>query len=195
MPNVVKTIIRKRRKRMKIESLQHVDYSGLPESLRGSMKRYLEYGIDPGSFLTAVIENNLSDSFATADENNRIILFDIVQWFYSKAPMQCWKSRENRIAWQEEQNKNRGGRIMTEKKTCRVEITSLEWKIIKDQEAVVIEEYETVDGSRFGRLHTWGTLNNMLEMAQKSEMIIILNNIKIIGKFCVPIKDLNGPKE
>ncbi len=92
---------------MTVESLQYINYSKLPESSRGAMKRYIEYGIEPGSFLTAVIENNLSESFACADENNRFLLFDIVSWFYSTAPMQCWKSRENRIAWQEEQQKNR----------------------------------------------------------------------------------------
>ena len=92
---------------MTIESLQYIDYSGLPESLKGGMKRYLEYGIQPGSFLTAVIENNLSESFAFADEDNRFLLFHIVNWFCNKVPMQCWKSRENRIAWQEEQQKNR----------------------------------------------------------------------------------------
>ncbi len=92
---------------MKIESLKYVDYSELPESLRWAMKSYLEYGFEPGSFLTAVIENNLSESFACADEDNRLLLFDIVKWFYNKAPMQCWKSKENRIAWQEEQDKNR----------------------------------------------------------------------------------------
>ena len=91
---------------MKIESLQYIDYSKLPENSRGAMKRYLEYGIDPGSFLTAVIENNLSESFGQADENNRFLLFDIVSWFYSSTPSDCWGSRENRIAWQEEQQKN-----------------------------------------------------------------------------------------
>jgi len=63
-----------------------LNYNGLPESLRGGMQRYFEHGIEPGSFLMAVLANNLIGAFACADENNRARMFEIVSWIYNEAP-------------------------------------------------------------------------------------------------------------
>ena len=79
-----------------------IDYSELPESLRGGVQRYLEHGIPMGGFLTAVFANDLSQSFGRADENNRPRLFEICSWIYNYAPDNCHGSYELVSDWCEE---------------------------------------------------------------------------------------------
>jgi hypothetical protein len=69
-----------------------IDYSKLPEHIRGGMRRYIEEGIIPGDFLQAVIKNNLVDSFGKADETNQARMFDIAGFMYNEAPIPCWNS-------------------------------------------------------------------------------------------------------
>ena len=76
-----------------------IQYDMLPEHIRGGTQRYIENGITPGSFLTAVICNDLSESFGRADETNRARLFDIVSFFYNEAPGPCWGSRDKMDKW------------------------------------------------------------------------------------------------
>lgn len=76
-----------------------VDYSGLPEHMQDGALFYVEHGIEPGSFMSAVICNDLSEACARADDINRYRLFDIVSWFYNEAPGGCWGSREKMAAW------------------------------------------------------------------------------------------------
>ena len=78
-----------------------IDYNGLPESLRGGTGRWIESGVQPGSFLMAVICNNLKEAFARADDDNRRDLFHIVGWFYNEAPMPCWGSVSRARNWAE----------------------------------------------------------------------------------------------
>lgn len=80
-----------------------LDYSSLPEGLEGCMRRYIEDRLQPGSFLSAVLENNLRESFATADNVNRYAMFDIVSWVYNNAPASCWGSPEKVKQWLEQE--------------------------------------------------------------------------------------------
>lgn len=77
----------------------HVDYSALPEHIRDGARLYVEHGIAPGSFTTAVISNDLREAFARADDINRARMFDIVCWFYNEAPSQCWGSAQMMNQW------------------------------------------------------------------------------------------------
>jgi hypothetical protein len=76
-----------------------VDYSGLPETLRGGMQRYIEERSEPGSFLCAVLENDLRRSYECADEANYPRLYSIVRWLYNHAPAACWGSAEKVEQW------------------------------------------------------------------------------------------------
>lgn len=76
-----------------------IDYSSLPEGLRFGMKMYIENHVRTGGFLRAVLSNNLVESFARADENNKAKLFDIVSWVYNEAPGACWGSEATVEAW------------------------------------------------------------------------------------------------
>ena len=80
-------------------SPKDIDYNILPEHLRPGTKRYIEERIQPGNFLTAVICNNLKESFARADDICLERMFNIVDFFYNQAPMNCWGSEEKMKAW------------------------------------------------------------------------------------------------
>ena len=69
-----------------------IDYTGLPKGLRGGTQRWIEAGIQPGSFLSAVIANNLKKALGHADASNQVAIFQIVSWFYNEAPGPCWGS-------------------------------------------------------------------------------------------------------
>lgn len=68
-------------------------------NLQGGIIRYINHGIDPGHFMSAVISNDLKESLNRADENSRKNLFDIVSWFYNYAPHDCWGSKERFNTW------------------------------------------------------------------------------------------------
>jgi len=76
-----------------------VDYSLIPEHMRPGVKRYLENGRRPGSFLTAVLENNLVESFARADNINQSQMLVWVNFLYNEMPMASWGSKEKVKAW------------------------------------------------------------------------------------------------
>lgn len=76
-----------------------IDYSRLPEAAQGGMRRYIEHGIMPGSFLTAVLENDLSGSFGAADHINVLLIHNYVKWLYNYAPSPCWGSPEAVKEW------------------------------------------------------------------------------------------------
>lgn len=70
------------------------EYYPMRDDLYGALERYLNNGIMPGSFLTAVLENNLSEAFGRADHENEANLKNIVGYVYNNLPSGCWGSRE-----------------------------------------------------------------------------------------------------
>jgi hypothetical protein len=76
------------------ESLQAV-----PEHLRGGLMRYVENGIPPGSFLTAVVSNDLFEAMGRADEISRLNLLQVIRWLYNNAPRACYGSAGQVRAW------------------------------------------------------------------------------------------------
>ncbi len=71
----------------------------VPEHTIGGLDRYVEQRIAPGSFLQAVLENNLSEAMGRADHINRPALYDIVCYIYNDLPSTCWGSPEKVQAW------------------------------------------------------------------------------------------------
>jgi hypothetical protein len=76
-------------------------YAKLDEKFRAGIERYIERQIHPGSFLTAVLSNDLRESFGKADQWSREKLFDLVCWLYSYAPGNCWGSPAHVREWLE----------------------------------------------------------------------------------------------
>jgi len=62
------------------------NYNTLPTALQGGMKRYIEDGIAPGHFLTAVLKNDLFEAVMRADADNLKELPNIVKWMHWEIP-------------------------------------------------------------------------------------------------------------
>lgn len=76
-----------------------VHYRLLPVSLQEGMRRYIEFGVRPGSFLSAVLENNLAEAVTRADYDNMISLSRIMTFLVSEAPAESWGSAAKVQAW------------------------------------------------------------------------------------------------
>lgn len=76
-----------------------IRYELLPANLRGGVERWIEKGVMPGDFLTAVIHNDLFEAFSRADIHSRMAMFDIIVWFYNHAPRSCYGSKEEVQQW------------------------------------------------------------------------------------------------
>jgi len=63
------------------------------------MRRYLEEGVPPGSFLSAVLANNLVQAFARADETNRAAMFRFAMFLHNEAPLDAWGSEQAVRDW------------------------------------------------------------------------------------------------
>ena len=74
-------------------------YKGVSETVKDSLKRYVEMGIPTGSFLQAVLENNLMEAMGRADLYNRVNLFDICSYVYNEIPYACHGSKEIVATW------------------------------------------------------------------------------------------------
>lgn len=71
----------------------------IPEHMREGVKLYIEQGVRPGSFLAAVVCNDLKEAIGNADSINRERLADIVTFFYTYAPAACWGSPKAMKDW------------------------------------------------------------------------------------------------
>lgn len=71
----------------------------IPGHMVGAVKRYIINGIPPGSFLTAVLCNDLREAYARADDENAASMMGWVQFLYNYAPYGCWGSPEIYSDW------------------------------------------------------------------------------------------------
>lgn len=71
----------------------------LPEHMRGAADLYVQKGIPGGSFLTAVLCNQLVDAYARADDANTAAMSSWASWLHNDAPSGCWGSAERVKAW------------------------------------------------------------------------------------------------
>lgn len=72
---------------------------GVPEhDIRGFVE-YVFEGVPVGSFLEAVLENNLMEAYKRADDKNTRAMYGIVSFVYSYLPSPCHGSPEKVAAW------------------------------------------------------------------------------------------------
>lgn len=71
----------------------------LPDNLRGGLVRWIVKGIPTGSFLAAVLSNDLREACARADDDVRPRIADVVKWLYNYAPGICWGTPDRVAAW------------------------------------------------------------------------------------------------
>lgn len=75
------------------------DYTLIPPNTIQTIKDYVERGLKPGSFIDAVLTNDLRTACARADIENRHVLYDIVMYCENEIPGACWGSTSKVIAW------------------------------------------------------------------------------------------------
>ena len=73
----------------------------IPERMMPGIRRYVEHGVRPGDFLSAVIQNNLSEAIGRADTENLENIPAFVTYFYNECPLGCWGSPEKMKSWME----------------------------------------------------------------------------------------------
>lgn len=66
-----------------------------------ALDRYANERIPTGSFLRAVLENDLKEAFIRADEEATRDMKEIVMYCYWKIPFNCWGSKEAVAQWLE----------------------------------------------------------------------------------------------
>jgi len=73
----------------------------IPQRMMGAIDRYINQGIRPGHFLTAIICNDLKEAAIRADNENLVNFPAYVSYFCNEAPSACWGSEEKMKAWLE----------------------------------------------------------------------------------------------
>jgi hypothetical protein len=71
----------------------------IPPGMIGGLRRYIEHGIPPGHFMTAVLSNDLMEALKRADNENINRLPDYGMWLYNCAPTECYGSPQKVEAW------------------------------------------------------------------------------------------------
>ena len=71
----------------------------IPEYMRDGMTRYIKRGIPPGSFLTAVLSNDLMGALRKADDTNINAMPAYGRFLYNYAPAGCYGSPDAVDRW------------------------------------------------------------------------------------------------
>lgn len=71
----------------------------LPDHMHEGMINYIEDGVPPGSFLAAVLENNLTMAVMKADHINRHRIVDFVEYLMWFSPNGCYGNEEAVQNW------------------------------------------------------------------------------------------------
>ena len=77
---------------------------GIPDHMWGGVERYLFDRIPPGSFLMAVLENNLFEAFARADQKNVRTMRAWIHLIYNEFPISSFGSPETVQGWLEDRD-------------------------------------------------------------------------------------------
>ena len=63
------------------------------------MRDYVMRGLQPGSFGTALLSNDLAGAVGSADFYNRDLIPQWVEWMVSRLPAGCWGTPAKVRAW------------------------------------------------------------------------------------------------
>jgi hypothetical protein len=72
---------------------------GIPEITVDGLVMYIVHHTPQGSFLNAVLSNDLKEACNKADLANQRALYNIVYFLYNYAPMICWGNPELVDTW------------------------------------------------------------------------------------------------
>jgi len=79
----------------------------MKDTTRAGIMRFVEHGIKPGDFLTAVLENDLMEAMGRADEENRRDIFEICQFIHMDIPARCHGSPQQVYDWMKERREEK----------------------------------------------------------------------------------------
>lgn len=79
--------------------MHYSDDTNIPDHMLAALKRYLEHRIQPGSFLTAVLSNDLTEAVGRADDINIYLLPAYVRYCHNEIPSVCWSNPGRVRAW------------------------------------------------------------------------------------------------
>ena len=71
----------------------------IPERMMDGLERWRDYGISPGHFLTAILENNLMEALHCADDENLHNIPAYGAYLYNELPVGSHGSPEIVRAW------------------------------------------------------------------------------------------------
>ena len=71
----------------------------IPDRMMEGLKRWIDHGIKPGSFMLAVLTNDLRGAIERADDENLANLPAYLGYLYNEAPGGCWGSVEKVADW------------------------------------------------------------------------------------------------
>ncbi len=74
---------------------------------KAGIDRFVQHGTRPGSFVYAILSNNLIKSFRRADLENLRDMNNIVGYCNNHIPGECWGSEEKVQAWMDKKQKER----------------------------------------------------------------------------------------
>lgn len=75
------------------------DRYAVNDYVQQALVNYFVRKLPPGSFLTAVLSNDLVDAAGRADHINTENLASIAKWVANRAPTGSWGSREHVASW------------------------------------------------------------------------------------------------
>lgn len=78
---------------------ERAEWSLIPDYMRDGVELYVMHGIPPGSFMTAVLSNDLKEAFARADDQNTAAMRGWVQFLYNFTPSDCQGSPAKVASW------------------------------------------------------------------------------------------------
>ncbi len=92
---------------MKLTDVQKnaMSEQGIPSYMHEGLICYYENGIPPGSFLTAVLNNDLKEAIGRADNVNKNCIKSYVLWLYNYAPVGSWGHADAVENWLNNYNK------------------------------------------------------------------------------------------
>jgi hypothetical protein len=77
------------------------EFPGVRKDTLDTINNFVTKGWEPGSFVRAVLENNLMDALGQADRENRFSIFEICSYVYNEIPLGAHGSAEKVKQWQE----------------------------------------------------------------------------------------------
>jgi len=79
----------------------------IPSYMIDGLLDYILEHCPAGSFLTAILCNDLRQACNKADETNKHLIWEYVYFLFNHAPMGCWGSEERVAEWLESGRKMR----------------------------------------------------------------------------------------